>query len=251
MNPELQKLYDTIQRLEREVEVLKNTGITRDLPVEQQDAIREIVKDKIQEMTWDEYSYIQEFFSTTTGFTLSSSSGSVSFIKGVDLITSGHKQFGKQMPNNGEFVTFDKETFFRVNAVWGEKTGQTCYIRTLNDGAYGSISSLGRALAFRSAIGFKVKDNNLFGISQANGKETSILLVADFEIDTSYQLELRYFPRDRVDFFIGGDFYGSISSNLPISSENNISIFEAYVQSDDGGSKDMYVEYYEFQQKRK
>lgn len=242
-----------IQEIKNRLEALENREIDRDISVEQQEAISEIVKKNVQDVFWEEFFYIHEFFDTTTGFTTSSSTGTVSFTKGVDFITgtsSGdHKQFGRKTPNSTEFITHEREAYFRTSLTVSEKSNQTGYVRTLFDGGYGSISSLGLGIARRSAVGFKVTDGEVHGCAQNEGKETTAYLY-DIPNDVAVELELRYFPGERVDFYVDKEFRATISTNLPTLSENNTSVFEAYLQTDDSTQKKMYVEYYEFLQKR-
>lgn len=220
----------------------------------EKDQLFDVISERLSDFIWDDYFYIHEFFDTTTGFTVSSSTSSVSFgIGGVDMITgtsSGdHKEFGRQMPNENTLISHERQTYFRVNAFWGETTNQTSYIRTLYDGPYGSLASLTDEQKYRSGIGFKVENGNLFGISQNNGFETTTFL-GTITADQSVQLELRYFDKQRVDFYVDKVFKASITDDLPTSSSNKVSIFEAYIQTDEAAQKDLSVEYYEFLQKR-
>lgn len=221
----------------------------------QKDELYEVISDRISDLIWDEHFYIFEFFDTTTGFTVSSSSGSVSFVKGVDLITgtsSGNfKHFGRKVPNqaNNTLITVGRETRFRTSVVLGETTNQTGYIRTLNNGGYGSIASLGDSVFKDSSIGFKIEDGTILACTQNLGAE-STTPIHTIVPDVPVRLELRYFPRERVDYYVNGAYQASLTKNLPTQSDT-LSFFDAYLQTDEAAQKDMYVEYYEFLQKRK
>lgn len=244
-----------IRDLEKEVKRLSDVigvGFDRNMNPENQDVLRELIQDKIYDIVWDDYFYIHEFFYTTTGFQTASSTSSVSFgVGGVDMITgtsSGdYKELAKQMANDSEFVKHDRITYFRVNAYWGETTNQTSYIRTLYNGFVGASSDTD----YSSAVGFKVHDGTLYGIAQGNEQETESPIL-NITADEVYELELRYFPYDRVDFYVDGTYRTSISTNLPDESDNNVKIFDAFIQTDAASEqKDLHVEYYQFLQKRK
>lgn len=227
--------FETQQKLDamqREIDMLKQHGITRDLSVEQQDAINEIVGKTIKDLVWNDYLY---FFyeDTLTAFT----SGTVG---NTGIVT-------KSPTFSDDIIRHDRETRFRCSV--------TSSVSPIND-ALTYITTIDDVYVFgekASAVGFKLQSGVVYGVAHADGNETATV-IGEYEASVPQILELRYFPRDRVDFYIANEYKASISTNLPVSTGQTDAVIDYIAVTAEtitlNKPATIDVDYFEFMQTR-
>lgn len=229
------KPQNTEQRLamlEKEIEQLKRQNtIDRFLPVEQQDAIAEIIKDRINDIVWEDILYVTYITNQTASSNSTLGNTGISFVS-APLFTD-------------KVIRHDRTTRFKASVSIGTNTNARFYVTTIDDTyVFGDK---------KSAVGFKLQSNVIYGVSHAQGEESSVV-IGEYEQNVGNILELRYFPRERVDFYINGEYRGSLSDNLPNTTSEGLSVIDyctvtsETVSSNNGGTID--VGYFEFMQKR-
>lgn len=237
MQPDVQTQLDDMKK---EIELLKsNSTVTRDLPWEQQDAIREIVNDKISQSIWNNFFYTSAF----TPFTVIINAGTPTKVERL------------RDPSVPYFLSTDMPTKFRCNFDFGD-TGfgdtvtayvTTAHVRTVS----GTDPILSNGAEF---LGLKIVNNNVYLVSYKDSTKTEnvIDIKKRLTLDETISLEIQFFPRERADFYINNIYVGTMTGSLP----NNPTPLIYYpilchMTATDGGNHKLNMNYYEFIQVRK
>jgi len=118
-----------------------------------------------------------------------------------------------QIYNNETLVDFSKNPVLRCKVKIGSDTNQ--YVN-LYVGQYG---------AWMQHFGFRIEGNMLYGRSRtSNNNETQIALktiVAGEELT----LEAVYYSGSRIEFYVDGELLGTITTNLPETTEKASQIY--------------------------
>lgn len=200
-------------------------------PIEK-DQLYEVVQGGIQDIMWDEFLY--NFYSTSQTASSNSTLGNT----GISAVSGPIY--------NDQVIRHDRPTRFRAAVVVETATTARFYVTTIDDTyVFGDK---------QSAVGFKLQNNVIYGVSHANGKETATQ-IGTYEQNVGQILELKYFPKERVDFYINKQFKASITTNLPVSTNNGSAVIDfctvtsETVATNNGGT--ITVGYFEFMQDRK
>jgi hypothetical protein len=211
------------------------------------------MSDEIRDVVWEDYLYIYELLGSTDNYTVGGTTLTPALAGDIitNTIAEDEAYSIRQMKISDTF-SHDRETRFKVNISWtsGVETGsvqeQVTYITTIDD----ATAIIGLDGDKVSAVGFKAVNDKLYGLTMAGGSE-SLIELKDIVYDTYYVCELRYYPDRRVDYYIDGILLGSLSTTLPVSSDNGLNIFNAHIKTTDSAQKYLSVEYFEFMQQRK
>lgn len=210
--------------------------ITRDISIEQQDSIREIIADSIINILWDKVFYLSSFAAESV--TTSSSTEDVT-AKEVD--TSEGKKFDPSLDSR-----------YRVN--FYVNTGQTNITAYICSPATNTTFTTDVPIADSdniSYVGIKITGTIVYLVSKTKGQTEKLVRTNKTITDnTTHTLEIFYRPVSS-DIYFDNELIGSISNNLLTNGE--MSTFYPYLTSvkSSSGSVNLTLENYEFAQKKK
>lgn len=203
------------------------------------DGVRDIVNDKIADSVWDGFFY----HSGITPFGNISSVGNAEDFDRFRISAEESNTLSVARPSKMR-VAF----YFDDGATGGEGCTTyitTCHTRNTTTPILSSVAEF---------VGFKIDDGVFYIMSYNRGLSKTSKTSITVSGRTSYLCEIRYFPRERADFFIDKEYVGSISQYLPstVSFDTSYVFNTLYisVQGTDGGTHDLVTDYYEFIQDR-
>ena len=242
---DLQETERAIKELQKQVASLQevagqSTQINKFSSEDVKDGIREVVDDKLADSIWNSFFYHSGI--TPVG-TLTSSGG-----------TEDVERFRISV---GDSTTLSvlRPTKMRVAFYFDDGTtgGEGCnlYLTTAHTRST-ATPILGSDVEF---VGFKVVSGVFNLITYNRGRATLVPTSKEVVGETSYLCEVRYFPKERADFFIDNKYVGTISTNLPSTTDFDATYvyntLHCSLQGTDGGTHNAVVDYYEFIQERK
>lgn len=222
-------LMARLAELENKVLVLETTNeITRDISYEQQDAIREVVNDKLSDAVWNDFFYISK----------ADPVGSV--MTGGDVVRDGET-------NEQRSLSIKRESRLRVvfNLLLlgtGTTYFTTAHVRPV-DGAYTIASTTGEWVAI------KINGTKMYGVASRKGVQAQTVIKSDLATGDDYIVEIRFFPGERVDFYVDYEYAGTVSSNVP--SDQTLEIYDWWYMEVTTGTSQIDVQRLEFMQKNK
>jgi hypothetical protein len=233
------QIEQEIKQLRAEVDTLKSRDvITRDMNAQTKDVFKELMKDIIFDLVWDEVFYI----SSMDGPAATTTSAS-------ELFSSATRQADTSAES---FLSTDRISKFRCHFYFNgtDVTDCTAYIGSMGtattDTGITSINQTGMEyLAIKVTNGVVT----LVSKSHLGSKEKSTqYTITD---DTTYRLDINYFPRERAEFYINGKFVGGMTEYLP-GQPNIVTFFPLMVSITRGGAtnRNVTVESWEFIQER-
>ena len=135
-------------------------------------------------------------------------------------------------------VTFSQRSRFRIGVDFTDIANQTIY---MNIGGDMSANAQG--------YGVKGVDASLYGVTNDGSTENAVLLQTITA--TSFTLEARYLPSDKVIFFVDGTEKGVSSANLPSPAlVANTLLYYIKVTADDDNAKTVKTSAIEYFQTR-
>lgn len=191
---------------------------------------------------WQTYFESLDGFGKTAGVTLTSD-------QYISLVTTGagtnNQNIFKQPLYHG-YSTFSQKSNIASGFYLSHNTNQTAYIMA------GSKTSQG--------YGFKIVDGNLYGVTRDNaGNETTLLLQA-LSATTKYIIEARYFPNERVVFYVDDPTtspttlirpVGNITTTLPSPSATfNQNLFYADITESSAAVRTLRLTFFKYWQFR-
>lgn len=213
--------------------------ITEDMKTEWKDVFNNITSEKIQDILW----YNIFFTSSMNGPAATTTSASELFT----LLTREADTSGSEYLSEKRVSKF--RCLFYFNGT--DALDSTAYIGsmgTFNDST--GLTSINQAgmeyLALKSVNGTVT----IVGKNESDTTEKSTnVRITD---DTTYILEIHFFPKERADFYIDGTFVGSITESLP-KQKDVVTFLPLMVSITRGGAtnRTVTVESWEFIQSRK
>jgi hypothetical protein len=204
------------------------------------DGVLEVVNDKVADSVWEGFFY-------HSGITPMGTISSVADAEDFDRfrISVGESNTLSVLRPTKMRVAF----YFDDGTVGGE--GCTAYITTAH-----TRNTTTPILATNAEfVGFKIVDGEFYIMSYNRGQSKISKTNITVSGTTSYLCEIRYYPRERADFFIDDKYVGSISQHLPITTSfDSTYVYNTLyisVKGSDSGTHDLVVDYYEFIQDRK
>lgn len=269
-------LYNWEFNTDKEKEILGETQesspapeITRDISVEQQDAIREIVSDKIIDINWRDFFHYATLFDTLDSTEDSGASVTANrlFMSASGTGVIDYVRFRRIYQN---LLSFDKESRFRTAFDVGSPSQTTgrpmqntqAYLGTGSTGtSYSEILSNG--LGSCSHYGFYVENDSLYGITSDGSGLYSTVFLTKVNVYDLFFIEALHFPRERVDFYVSEAsnavtdpevkpviYKGALTKTLPTGHRK--AVYEFSIKDANGatGDKDLDVGFFELIQRR-
>lgn len=217
--------------------------------------IQDIISDQIIDIVWSKYFYFNSYFESEEGWDVVTQATPAVDGGGLNLETTNvaDDRSSAAKYNNFEGVlSFDFPSRFRTNLYLTVDT-------TAADLDYSLSVGSGIPSTTESAYGFRVEDDELFGIARNGTTETKLKLT---DINPSQGggieafpqiLEARFYPGYRVDFYVSneGEFdpilRGSITTTLP-SGNGALANFDLYTRTTT--VKAAFVDFVEYIQQR-
>ena len=201
--------------------------------------IENVLEDKIFNDTWKKTFHFMTFFESLDGYntdgTVNIGDTQLEILTGaLDTNTAG---LIKQPTNQG-MVTFSQKSYFRTGFLLDSTDAHETYM---------IIGSL----AAGSYYGFKIDDTTLKGVSYDGTTESEVTL-ATIASGTIYgAIEARYFPNDKIVFFLNAKEVGVKSNNLPSpATVVNTNLFTYKITTNEDVAKQINITMFEYLQSR-
>lgn len=208
-------------------------------PKQEQDRryITDSVSEDFIDIMWDKVFYTSNIEPFAAAFSTSASSSS-STVDGI------------QETSGGVVLNTTRATRFRTSFYFSTVTaGSVLYITTLvaRPASAGSTTlSTGGSLT-----GFKIMDGRFYGVNWLKGNESTKDLGVDVTQLKTHVVEVRYFPDERVDFYVDNVYRGSLAENITdIQNPEVFDLIRVYMYNTTAVAHTVSVEYYEFAQQR-
>lgn len=175
---------------------------TRFISPTEKDQLYELVSDRIEDLVWNQFFYIAQ--ADPVG----------------SALTAG-QAYSDSETNEQITLSINKESRFRcVFNLLAYNSGDayitTNHVRPVDVG-YNIPKNTGQW------TGFKISSTGIYAVNYNKGKSSEIKVVKSPKTGDDYLLEIRFFPRERADYFVNGKKVASISENLP--SDDSLEIF--------------------------
>lgn len=250
-----EELEKEISNLKRDLELVKQEQDTKktfqlDYPIDENSKkiISDVINDKILDLVWTKYYYYSTFFESIDGYTQTTGgTGSVDISDTRIAVntgaTNGSSAELQKNPTNQTILRWDRESRFRINFDVSATTNQEIRI-AIGDASNGIQDS---------HYGFWVDDSTLKGTA-SNGTTSASVTLKTISSSTPYDIEARFYPGKRVDFFVDGKLLGSITdqSKLPSADTTKtfIPFFTFYIENQAGEVKIAECSWFEYIQER-
>lgn len=241
------KLQQSVDELKRQVDVLiASSTITRDISFDEQDAIREIVSDKIIDINWKDYFHFSTFFEGLEGWSDGGDTHSIAanrlFLKSNS--TSGVAYASKRATYQN-ILSYDSESRFRT----AFDVGITASLQEFSDiEAYAGTGTgatnisdnhiFDEGLAGAKHYGVYLNNATLYGVTSDGVNYTTTPLVTGVDSYDLFFVEIVHHPRERVVFYVSEPTNaitnpqvkpvherGAISTTLPTGARTMIAEF--------------------------
>lgn len=236
---QLDSITADIQKLQATVGTLQHpqdtpVRITQHLDNPSKDNLEQIIADRILDIVWNEYYYYSTTFDSIDRYLVSINSGSVSITSsGISITTggTGTDEDSAFLPVSSDLLSTKKEARFRLSNKLDSTSNVNWFALTLEDSTAADYT------------GFRMMNGSIYGVSSHASTETDVLLQT-YIAGTFYQLELRYFPGQRVDFYVNGIQLGTIIVNLPTLTPTRI--VDIGLSESTASAKTSTTSYFEF-----
>lgn len=200
------------------------------------------LKNKVFDINWRDYFYLTSVFEAIGRYISTVSGTGATTVDQNGLILSTGATSGSDagvslgIANSTKLFQFDKETRFRTILKLDVSTNATLDIGSLQD-------------TTASFIDFLIAEGAITGRSK-DGTTTKTVALGSYSDNSIVELEFRYFPQERIVFFVNGVESGTITSNFPTDKAGAKYIFASSVQNSAAEDKNANVYFFEFIQKR-
>ena len=208
--------------------------------------VDEFLEDKIFDLIWKRTFHWITFFESLDGFTMSADGLGTNVLSGADLnmttgAVSGNANEIIKQPSWQGLMTFSRRSAMRTSVVLTQVTTQTIYLVT------GGLSS-------GSYYGFKIVNATLSGVSY-NGTTETLVTLATLIGATTYNLEARYSPKDKIVFYVNsvdrGTINHAVATSLPLADETSeTQLMDIKLTTNTIAAKTMQVSFFEYFQLR-
>mgnify|MGYP001612343175 CR=1 FL=1 len=243
MNPNESNLISTVENLVKEVASIKSNTINRYLDNASKDIIKQIVTESLFDIFWQKLTHFITFFESLDGYDVNVSGGGAAAVGAASLqidtaATNGNVAEVLKTPDAQGLLSFGFRSSFRTTASVSTSGGSLA-----NTTAYYCIGEVGN-----ENYGFKWASGNLLGFTSTGGTETTKTLVTTFGNATLYNLEARFFPTNRVDFYVNGTLKATSTSNLPTTA--NFALVHMKITAGENNGKTLLTSFFEYIQER-
>lgn len=224
-----------VESLKVEISELRNKKpIDRYLDVESKDIIKDIIKNEFFELYWDSIFQYTTNAESLDGLT---KSAGVGLLGGAfNLITTAtgtNFQYLKRTFAPADVFNFSKESRFRIVMAADQIVTQNILI---------TIGSTGHF------FGFDIEDDVIRGTTRDGTTTKIVTLNKSINSTDLFLLEARFFPKNRVDFYVNGVQYGSSTINLPTTTSTTL--WECTITEQAALAKTMWLYSVEYLQKK-
>ena len=236
MDENSQKIND----LQRQINELRAAGaINRYIGDGEKRVLEDVSDDAFLRIFWDKFYYYNTFFEGIDGF---NKVNSIVIDGGGALVTS---------PGTGTAfadINVDVAAFLGGLSFARESRFRTV-VRFTTNSAQDIFMAIGNpTVAGEDSYGFFMDDATLKGFAQtAPGSRTTTVLMTP-ATGTTYTLDARFYPGNKVEFFVDGIPRGTVSSNLPTTA--GTVIWDVHVLESAASAKAVFVGSIEYLQKR-
>lgn len=229
---DLKNLVANLETRLTKVEVPQTTKLDRNLDSTSEAVIATAVRDNFFSIFWDGIFDYATNFESLDGFNIvTSAGGSVDFFGGgismandVAPTANDFEFMDKIRPSDSRF-DFTTESRFATTVSYTNDTNQV--VTTI----VGSTASDG--------YGFQVTNGALFGFCCNSGTSSTIKLIPAITTGIFYVLEARFYPGNRVDFYVNRTPHASLTTHLPQT--NNSILWEAVMKTTDTVQKELLI----------
>ncbi len=185
--------------------------------------IEDAIKDSIIDIHWDDYLYFHTFFESIDGWT-GGGTGGIQLPAGTGITlqtgtTTNDHSYIKKNPATYTALSFTQESRFRSNFIMQDIVDQKMSIGIGDNGESPFVIT-----ASSPHYGFRLEESILYAVSGNGTSETAIATGVTITAGLAYQVEARFLPGYRVDYYVSdGDGSKmisrcSIDTNLPSGS---------------------------------
>jgi len=205
-----------------------------------------IIGDKISKVfldtMWNGFFYYLGFFEPSVWYDQVTGSGTVTHRTGIDLNTGvtnpSTAKVITEFPGFPDFVLNTVNTHQRFRSVFAISATMTNLVAYI---VRGNISD------WEIYYGFKVINSTLMGVSQDDtGSEATVNLMT-IQGDTNYDIEARFYPKEKIVFYVNGDIVGTLATKIPTSI---IGLGEVRISTSTTADKEMTVPFFEYIQEK-
>lgn len=220
-DPAAQEFIRQLQMEVLELRELPRGGITYPLDKVSQDVVERVTDnflvDKVMNVQWNDLFYWMTFFDSITGW----------FIGGTTAIPVDATYQGIAMAvgaTNNETSILHKAPLYQNILSWAMQSRFRTGVKMAQFNAaefYAVVGSLELADT-QTHIGFKFLNSSLYGTVANGTAQTTVLLKSGLSNGDAYELEYRFFPKERVVFYMSDPNKslvheaGVITTNLPL-----------------------------------
>jgi len=206
----------------------------------------------IYESIWEDMFFWSTFFESIDGYNQTIPSGgsitnnSEQLILSTGATANNEVRIYKQPEWQG-VLTFYKKNAFRTNIVLNSVSNLESWL-TVGPSNNSSFSF----------YGFKIVNNTLKGVSCDGGGTIQEINLMTISSSTSYNLEARYYPNEKIVFYVKGPNdsigfrpAGVITSHLPKAAQAPFyMIIDVRIKTTDANNKTLSMSFWEFMQSR-
>lgn len=208
-----QDTKNQIEALNSRVKVLERTPyIDRDLDNVSKNILQQTMANLILDTVWNNYYYYASTFDTLDRYT-TAAAGAAQYINSQGLVletlATTNNETSMLLEISPDLVSTKRPCRFRVSNMMSETT--------LVNWQANVLENKGHFPEGHSYVGVSMEDGTIYGISTNNEVSVGVTKVAlqTYQANIYYKMELRYFPPNKVDFYVNDVYKGTITSNLP------------------------------------
>lgn len=131
---------------------------------------------------------------------------------------------------------------------WDRKRVMRCVVKLVNNTDQKGIFATGFKDGFTQRhVGFYFENDALY-MSVGDGTTQNTSSIQTFSAGDTFNLKVKFYPGDRAEFWVNGDYVGQLTSNLPSGTSTADRLFSTYIENTAGADKKTRNERAEFLQ---
>ena len=205
--------------------------------------VDEFLEDKIFDLVWKKTFHWITFFESLDGFNVVANAQSIDK-DDVAISTSavnGNSAYVRKTPGYQGLITFSQKSVMRTTFIIDSVANVTVYL------VVGGTSS-------GEYYGFKVVNDSLKGVSYDGTTESTVSLQT-ISANTSYNVEARFSPNDKIIFLVNATERGVLTTNLPSgisagAEAVNVNLIEFKITTNTTAAKELKFSFFEYLQSR-
>lgn len=210
----ISQLVKDVEELKRKVnDPIQSNNLNRYLDNSSKDIIENIISDRILDVVWNDYFYISYLFGDILRLSTAGTGTSAITSDGllVTLSTTATDTASATLTfDTTRILSLAKESRFRVIT----KVSDVSDVTVTFYGTYGTTDG----------VAILIDAGTIKG--QTTGSGTTTLNISTVADNTYVTLEYRYYPGNRVDFYVNDKLEGTITTNLPRITNTAFDLFQ-------------------------